>query len=151
MALCPEVCPRESASQSARADRLVTNHAATRTVTHWPLSRYERHYRRRLHSLHGSACTGSHTRLALAASVERPASTRASRGGRPAGQRRLALPGNPAGRPAGQRSRTVVRRQRIRCDRGMDHSARRDHRDRRYRVGPMVVVGSAFTAATAVI
>ena len=100
-----------------------------------PITR-KRHHRRRLHSLHG--CTGSRTRLAPAASLAAE-SAAATRAGRPAGQRRLALPGillaSGGGRPAGQRSRTGVLRQQTRRDRGTDRSGRSDHRDPFFRGG----------------
>ena len=95
----------------------------------------ERHHRRWLHSLHG--CTGSRTtgsRLwphQLRLNLRAPLRLAPAASGRPLGGPAAAgIPGSLAGRPAGQPSRKVVRRQRIRRDRGTDRRVRRDHSDR---------------------
>ena len=56
----------------------------------------ERQRRRWLHWLHG--CTGSRTRLTLAASAESAGAGKPQLACQPAGQRRLTLPGDPADR-----------------------------------------------------
>ena len=150
-----------AAAAASGADRLVTNHAVARTVTHEPVTGVRNSPSpvkgivvkgRRLHWLYG--CTGSRDRLAPDASAESTASTctawhssgsvaatgRPAAAGSPTGQRRPAGQRRPTGGPeaagSARQSRTAVRHLRTRRDRGTDRSGCSDHCDRcgrRYR------------------